>query len=236
MHPSWVVPGGVNAPMAQELRDRILAGLPKARAMAAQALDLFKGVVDSFPGGDRQLRHRAHHVRGPGGRRRRPAMVRRPPQVQGRRRPDSGRRASTRAITPNLSARPRSRIPISRRPTSSRIGYPAGVYRVGPLARLNVAEHFGTPAADRELAEFHQRCGAVAHSSFHYHYARLIELLHALEKIEVLAERPRHPRHARALPRPRELPGRRRHDRSPARRADPPLQSGRAGRHASGPT
>ena len=61
---------------------------------------------------------------------------------------------------------------------------PGGVYRVGPLARLNVAERFGTPAADRELAEFRQRCGRVVHSSFHYHYARLIELLHGLEKIE----------------------------------------------------
>jgi NAD-reducing hydrogenase large subunit len=70
------------------------------------------------------------------------------------------------------------------------IGYPAGVYRVGPLARLNVAEQFGTPEADRELAEFRQRCGAVAQSSFHFHYARLIELIHALEKIEVLLADP----------------------------------------------
>ena len=69
-------------------------------------------------------------------------------------------------------------------------GYPAGVYRVGPLARLNVAESLGTAQADRELAEFRQRCGSVAHSSFHYHYARLIELLHALEKIEVLLADP----------------------------------------------
>jgi NAD-reducing hydrogenase large subunit len=70
------------------------------------------------------------------------------------------------------------------------IGYPGGVYRVGPLARLNVAERFGTPEADRELAEFRQRCGAPAQSSFHYHYARLIELIHALEKIEILLADP----------------------------------------------
>ena len=31
------------------------------------------------------------------------------------------------------------------------LGYPGGVYRVGPLARLNVAKSAGTPRADREL-------------------------------------------------------------------------------------
>ena len=49
-----------------------------------------------------------------------------------------------------------------------------------------MADRCGTPAADRELAEFRQRCGPMVHSSFHFHYARLIELLHGLEKIELL--------------------------------------------------
>ena len=34
------------------------------------------------------------------------------------------------------------------------LGYPEGNYRVGPLARLNVASHCGTPLADEELKEF----------------------------------------------------------------------------------
>ena len=34
------------------------------------------------------------------------------------------------------------------------LGYPDGMYRVGPLARLNVADGCGTPHADREWAEF----------------------------------------------------------------------------------
>jgi NAD-reducing hydrogenase large subunit len=53
-----------------------------------------------------------------------------------------------------------------------------------------VAEQLGTPVADRELAEYRQRFGPVVHSSFHYHYARLIELLHGLEKIERLLADP----------------------------------------------
>ena len=31
------------------------------------------------------------------------------------------------------------------------LGYPEGVYRVGPLARVNVADQMGTPRADAEL-------------------------------------------------------------------------------------
>jgi NAD-reducing hydrogenase large subunit len=71
------------------------------------------------------------------------------------------------------------------------LGYPGGMYRVGPLARLNVARHAGTPRAERELKEFRQlgRSGVVS-QSFHYHYARLIEMQHCLERIEELLETP----------------------------------------------
>ena len=70
-------------------------------------------------------------------------------------------------------------------------GYPEGVYRVGPLARLNAADRCGTPRADAELDEFRQRYGRLAHSSFLYHYARLIEVIHALERMEILLNDPR---------------------------------------------
>ena len=61
---------------------------------------------------------------------------------------------------------------------------------MGPLARLNVATVTGTPRADRELEQFRQRFGPVVHGAFHYHYARLIELLHALEAMEMLLADP----------------------------------------------
>jgi NAD-reducing hydrogenase large subunit len=69
-------------------------------------------------------------------------------------------------------------------------GYPAGAYRVGPLARLNVASHCGTPLADAELAEFRQLGRGAVLSSFHYHYARLIEILFGLERIGELLDAP----------------------------------------------
>jgi NAD-reducing hydrogenase large subunit len=69
-------------------------------------------------------------------------------------------------------------------------GYPDGLYRVGPLARLNVVTSVDTPIAGREWAEFRQiEAGAVL-SSFHYHYARLIEMLYALERIGQILDEP----------------------------------------------
>jgi NAD-reducing hydrogenase large subunit len=58
------------------------------------------------------------------------------------------------------------------------------MYRVGPLARLNVCERMGVPKADAELAEFKALSHGAVTSSFHYHLARLIELLAALELVE----------------------------------------------------
>src|SRR5271157_2459234 len=49
IHPSWIVPGGVNAPLDPAVRERILQGLPEAKAIAARTIAFFKGVVDSFP-------------------------------------------------------------------------------------------------------------------------------------------------------------------------------------------
>ena len=69
-------------------------------------------------------------------------------------------------------------------------GYPDGLYRVGPLARLNVIDRLGTEEADAELAEYRQRLGRYPTSSFHYHYARLVEILHCIDAIAVLLDSP----------------------------------------------
>lgn len=66
----------------------------------------------------------------------------------------------------------------------------AGMYRVGPLARLNVCEAFGTPLADAALAEYRQRGGRIVTSSFYYHYARLIEVLACVEMVAQMLDDP----------------------------------------------
>ena len=50
----------------------------------------------------------------------------------------------------------------------------------------NAATRCGTPRADGELVEFRQLGRGAVLSSFHYHYARLIEIVYALERIEEL--------------------------------------------------
>ena len=64
------------------------------------------------------------------------------------------------------------------------LGLPGGMYRVGPLARLNVCERMGVPNADAELKTFKSMGRGAVISSFLYHYARLIEILAAVEHIE----------------------------------------------------
>jgi len=70
------------------------------------------------------------------------------------------------------------------------LGYPEGCYRVGPLARLNIAKSMGTPLADAELAEFKKLANGPVESSFYYHHARLIDILYGIEKIEQILNDP----------------------------------------------
>lgn len=70
-------------------------------------------------------------------------------------------------------------------------GFEKGFYRVGPLARLNVAEKMKTPLAQREFRNFKSiNGGAPVHGTFFYHYARLIETLAAVEEAELILDDP----------------------------------------------
>jgi NAD-reducing hydrogenase large subunit len=189
VHPSWIVPGGVNAPLQSDVRDRILAGLPAARALAERTIAFFKTVLDQF----------AEEIANFGSA---PTMYAGLVDDNGGLQWYDGllkfRDAEGATVAAGIPARSYGdfigeaamRDSYLKAPYYKPIGYPAGVYRVGPLARLNAADQCGTPLADRELAEFRQRYGPMVHSAFHYHYARLIELLHGLEKIEVLLNDP----------------------------------------------
>jgi len=68
------------------------------------------------------------------------------------------------------------------------LGFPAGIYRVGPLARINICEHMNATHADQELSELRHRFGRPMLSSFMYHPARLIEVIAALEHIGILLD------------------------------------------------
>ncbi len=65
------------------------------------------------------------------------------------------------------------------------LGPDDGWYRVGPLARVANCDQIPTPLADRERADFLAFPGA-AGSTLGYHWARMIEMLHAAEVIKDL--------------------------------------------------
>lgn len=65
---------------------------------------------------------------------------------------------------------------------------PKGIYRANTLARINVCDQISTPLAQAELEEFRQNFGRPAQSTTLYHWARLIELVYACEKVVELLQ------------------------------------------------
>jgi NAD-reducing hydrogenase large subunit len=189
IHPSWTVPGGVNAPLAAEARDRILLELPQAKAIARRAIALWKSTVDSFP---EEIANFGNS----------PTMYAGMVDSKGNlqiydgclRFVDTDGQIVADHVAPQKYADyiGEASIPTSylKAPYYKPLGFPNGVYRVGPLARLNACDQCGTPEADTELSEFRQRYGRIVQSAFHYHYARLIEIIYALERVEMLLDDP----------------------------------------------
>ncbi len=71
-------------------------------------------------------------------------------------------------------------------PYLKHIGRDAGWNRVGPLARLNVADSIPSTLAQQEFEVFRAAGGHPNHHSMYYHWARLIEMLHCAEVIKEL--------------------------------------------------
>jgi NAD-reducing hydrogenase large subunit len=71
------------------------------------------------------------------------------------------------------------------------IGPEDGWYRVGPLARLNTCDFIDTPEAEEARKEFMALGGGrPVHVTMAYHWARMIELLHSIEKMAELLDDP----------------------------------------------
>jgi NAD-reducing hydrogenase large subunit len=185
IHPSWAVPGGVRSPLTEEGRARIRAWLPEAYATTKIAFDLFKKTMEThkkeieifgnFPSlfmglveADGTWEHHGGKLRFT----------------------DSSGSIIADQLDPQKyyeyigeSVQSSSYL---KSPYYLPLGFPDGMYRVGPLARLNVAEQMGTPKADAELKKFKKlgRGRSAVTSSFLYHYARLIEILASIERVE----------------------------------------------------
>ncbi|MBD2426822.1 Ni/Fe hydrogenase subunit alpha [Phormidium sp. FACHB-1136] len=190
IHAAWTVPGGVREPLSEEGRAWIVDRLPESFATIRKALDIFKGLISGpmqeevgifgeFPslfmglvGKDGLWEHYDGHLRFS----------------------DS----SGNIVADGLSEDDYQTFlgeavenwSYLKFPYYKPMGYPDGIYRVGPLARLNVCDRIGTPQADAELQNLRDYAGGVPTSSFLYHYARLVEILACLEHIQILMDDP----------------------------------------------
>ena len=207
IHPAWIVPGGVSEPLSELNRDAILAGIPEALRIAERALEWFKSIMEKFraeiasfgnfptlflgivkkdggltfyDGGIRIVNSAGNVVAG----------------------------GLDPANYPDFIGEKVEPWTYLKSPYYVPSGYPEGIYRVGPLARMNIADRCGTPRADQELAEFHELQRTAVLSSFHYHHARLIEILYCLERMEQLLTHPEIlSRHVRATAGTNQLEG-----------------------------
>ncbi len=67
-------------------------------------------------------------------------------------------------------------------------GPDSGVFRVAPLARLNASEGMATPLAQVEYERMYKTLGPKPlHNTLAYHWARLVEVMYAAERIAELA-------------------------------------------------
>jgi len=67
----------------------------------------------------------------------------------------------------------------------------SGLYRVGPLGRLNASEGMSTPLADQEFRRMYEILGGKpTHSTLAFHWARLVELLNVSERAVELVQDP----------------------------------------------
>jgi NAD-reducing hydrogenase large subunit len=189
IHPSWSVPGGVRNHLTEENRQKIVGWLPELQETATLALDLFKKWVEEF----KDLAEIFGNF---------PSLFMGLVGEDGNwetyegslRFADENRDIITDGIDPSDYKTHIGEAVESwsymKFPYYKPRGYPGGMYRVGPLARLNIADKMGTPKADEELKIFRDVAKGTATSSFLYHYARLIEIQASIERIAQLVDDP----------------------------------------------
>ncbi|MDD2356992.1 MAG: Ni/Fe hydrogenase subunit alpha [Thiovulaceae bacterium] len=186
IHPTGIIPGGVSNILEIEVKEKLLQEIPKAMQIAQNTLKYFKENLHkfqkeiesfaSFPslfmalvGEDGSLEHYDGVLR----------FI------------DSEGNILNEAIDPQnykeFIGEAVEDDSYLKSPYYKPLGYPQGMYRVGALARLNIATKCGTPLADEELQNFKALGqGKPVQNSFYYHYARIIEIIYGLEKIEQL--------------------------------------------------
>jgi len=186
IHTPWAVAGGVREPLEPAKRDQLLAWIPEAKETAFMAIDRLMKIHDTLEtdipnfgnfrtlfvglvGEQGQLEYYGGRLR---------VM-------------DGDGNVIADRIDPHDYAEHFGEATEDwsylKFPYYKPMGYPTGIYRVGPLARMNICEFISTPLAEAERKKFRALGGATpVNNSFYFHYARLIEILFSIEEAEML--------------------------------------------------
>ena len=191
IHPTKIIPGGVSQKLEADVRDQILKEIPEAMDIAKRTLKYFtdnlhkfQKEIDSFANFPSlfmglvnkkgNLTHYDGHLR----------II----DAEGNILEDG---VEPRFYKDYIGEAVEDDSYL-KSPYYKPLGYPQGMYRVGPLARLNVANACGTPEADTEFERFKNlNNGKPVLNSFYYHYARLIEIIYGIERIEKILRNPK---------------------------------------------
>jgi NAD-reducing hydrogenase large subunit len=188
VHPWHSIPGGVNRSLKVDERDAFLAQIPAMKEIVREALTLIKGYLAEHGeeakkfatmqtaflglvnGGFLELFDGDIRLKGPRGR-----VIAEFPDWE-----------YLDHIAEHVE--PFSYLKF---PYYIPLGFPNGSYRVGPLGRINACDDIDTPEASAELAAFRSITpDGIVHYTMYTHYARLIEAMYGLERMEELLEDP----------------------------------------------
>jgi len=191
IHPEWIVPGGISHQITSEQRDKILSEIPEAMDIAKRTIKYFKNNVNKF---QKEIDSFASF----------PSLFMGLVNKHGNlehydgflRFVDANGTIIENGIDPTFYkeyiGEAVEEDSYLKSPYYKPYGYPEGMYRVGPLARLNVINRCGTSEADKEFDHFKNiNNGKPVLNSFYYHYARLIEIVYGIERIEEMLRDPK---------------------------------------------
>lgn len=179
IHPVTAIPGGMTKSLSKEERDKIGKGLKTALEISRAGAELIKKVVER----DLNIVRRFADIRTgymglvkDGNLELYDGKVRLVDKV-GKKLEEFGTEKYLDYIGEHVEAWSYLKFPFYKK-----LGWPSGIYRVGPLARINACDRISTPVANEELNQFRKMFGCPASPVLLYNYARMIELVYAVER------------------------------------------------------
>jgi len=190
IHPDVCVPGGMNRALSTDDRDRLRGGLDAAMETAELGLTLFRDFCEAnadlvaafavFPSNYMSLVD-------PDGRLEMYDGMLRVADAEGEPLEDVWRPEDYLSLIAEVT----EDWSYLKFPFYRPLGYPEGSYRVGPLGRMNAASGVPTPRAHAEWVAFRDLAGGrPVEGSMYYHWARMIEIIYAIERAAEFLDAP----------------------------------------------